>query len=409
MQDDKTAVSDRIVSVYKTKKKCIAASAVAVCTVCALLGALVFSAASGGILKSDAAAESAGLFILLLLPCAAIAVLALLYFINICRRRIVLTPDFFEYRNGAAVKVSIRLHNLRAASLSNGMLSLYYALPDVRYAFAELYAAQSESVPNESLPEAPCSVPAKNDREETIAVVRIGTFGFFYGADDILERLGAYAEPVLDREAAEDMMEMAKSGTVANAEEAGLLLRKVRFYASVINGIGIAIALWLSIFPHPFKHAVLIAAEYPIFVLFVLYISKGRIRFDKKGNSLYPSVCLAVIAPAMALAFSGLNRYSWADGAACLRVSLAATGIYMLLFCLFQREFSFKRAYTYLALALYSLFFFCYGFGASWTLNCAFDSSAPVHTRMQKGTESQTVALYKGFFGIKWYYDGQAE
>ena len=75
--------------------------------------------------------------------------------------------------------------------------------------------------------------------------------------------------------------------------------------------------------------------------------------------------------------------------------------IYMILFIICQKEYSFKEKYTYGALLLYSFFFFGYAMGATAAINCLFDFSVPVEEFVKENGQMIEVLIHKGLFGIK--------
>ncbi len=111
-----------------------------------------------------------------------------------------------------------------------------------------------------------------------------------------------------------------------------------------------------------------------------------------------------MIGPAFGLGWKMLSLYNVADGKKLLLFSVLFFAAYLVLFIALQKEYSFKDAYTYGALALYSVFFFMYAFAGTAAVNCAFDYSAPTETVIIKNKKPVPVQMHDGLLGIKWYY-----
>ena len=100
-----------------------------------------------------------------------------------------------------------------------------------------------------------------------------------------------------DRQLAEaELMAGLGGGALASAK-----LERARTAATVLNAVGIVLALWGFSMPQPYRMVTLLLAVAPWLALVVVALSKGVIRLDRERNSPNPHVALLFLMPAMAL------------------------------------------------------------------------------------------------------------
>ena len=211
--------------------------------------------------------------------------------------------------------------------------------------------------------------------------------------------------PILpDGQAMNDILGIIEKYNEPDFKDVNLVLEKAQKFASFINWISVIIAVWCALFPYPYRLSIELNLLLPIVLLFILHYSDGWIHFDKRGNSIYPTIILAGICPVFGLGWRMVNDYSFENSTGKFFIaSFIFYLIYMILFMICQKEFSFKEKYTYGALLLYSIFFFGYAMGATAAINCLFDFSTPVKETVKESGQIIEVLMHKGLFGIKWY------
>jgi len=290
--------------------------------------------------------------------------------------------DRFEYHT-LKNSVTIKAKNLRYYFYRDGMLSVFF-VPDW---FEAAQNAQSE---NEAIEEnaqekavAPCP-------DEMLLKLQAGGMGFISGAEEIV---GWFYENVAvhpDGQALEDLEEITQQYDFATIENISDVLKKANFIAKILNIAGTLIGVWTWFFPAPYRLCTFLALALPIAVLPVLHFSRGFIRFDKKGNSIYPCVCLSPIACTFGLGWRMLNDISIPNVKTFFIFSAIFFALYLTLFLICQKEFSAKKLSDWLSVVLYSFYFAAYSLAAVCAINFLFDFSIPQNN------------FFAGALGISW-------
>ena len=311
--------------------------------------------------------------------------------------------DAFEYHK-MRKSVVIQAKNIRYHFYRDGVLTVFFVkdtLADsARSILKKTPVRDNSSEHSLSLPE-----------DKVLFKCSFGAMGLIEGADKIVQWFNENVPALPDGQAFEDLVELNKKYNIEEdkrAAVAGSVLAKAEKIADFLNNAALLIALWVAFYPRPFLVSVGVALLCPLVLLLVLHRSDGWIRFDKKGNSIYPCVCLVLIAPAMGLGWRMLFFFEFCTMVNVRRFllcSLIFYAVYLVLFLVSQKEFSFKKRYTYGALALYSFYFFGYALAAVSAVNCVFDRSEPAPTVIEKDGKEITVGMQKGLIGIAWYYE----
>ncbi|MDD5928420.1 MAG: hypothetical protein PUC37_01325 [Spirochaetales bacterium] len=303
--------------------------------------------------------------------------------------------NYFEYHKGRKT-IRIEAKNLRYFYFNTGLLTIYF-VKDGIHDFESSFC--KESLVPENSKERQLALP--EDKEMYKLVIGMG------GIEDSDQILNWFFEnlPILpDGQAMNDILGIIEKYNEPDFKDVNLVLEKAQKFASFINWISVIIAVWCALFPYPYRLSIELNLLLPIVLLFILHYSDGWIHFDKRGNSIYPTIILAGICPVFGLGWRMVNDYSFENSTGKFFIaSFIFYLIYMILFMICQKEFSFKEKYTYGALLLYSIFFFGYAMGATAAINCLFDFSTPVKETVKESGQIIEVLMHKGLFGIKWY------
>lgn len=303
--------------------------------------------------------------------------------------------NYFEYHKGRKT-IRIEAKNLRYFYFNTGLLTIYF-VKDGIHDFVSSFC--KESLVPENSKERQLALP--EDKEMYKLVIGMG------GIEDSDQILNWFFEnlPILpDGQAMNDILGIIEKYNEPNFKDVNLVLEKAQKFASFINWISVIIAVWCALFPYPYRLSIELNLLLPIVLLFILHYSDGWIHFDKRGNSIYPTICLAGICPVFGLGWRMVNDYSFENSTGKFFIaSFIFYLIYMILFMICQKEFSFKEKYTYGVLLLYSIFFFGYAMGATAAINCLFDFSTPVKETVKESGQIIEVLMHKGLLGIKWY------
>ena len=303
--------------------------------------------------------------------------------------------DYFEYHR---IKDTFRINgkNLRYFFYREGMLTIFFVREGI-HDFAASFKRVSE-VPENS-EERRLALP----EDEHLYKIVIPALGMIKDSNLILEWFTENIPVCPDGQALNDVMEIMKKSKDSELKEEGVLLKKATLYASIINRVAFALAVWCAFFPHPYRICIELTFGFPIILLLILHFSDGWIRFDKRGNSIFPTVCLALIFPMFGLGWRMLQDYTIISAGSFVKAALVFTAIYFVLFLICQKEFSFKDKYTYPVLFVYLFYFFGYALSAVAVINCVFDFSEPVKEIIEENKEMIPVMMHNGLLGIKWY------
>ena len=375
--------------IYKRKKGC---TVILWLLIAALYAGAIFTLAD---LARDGIKNYTAFFILI--PLFLSVPLGLTFFlVDFSRTYFIFEKDFFEYHTWRD-SIIIPAKNLHFFTFDSGILTVYFV--------RENPVSVSKFIHDEkAVRENPAEMRLAVKTDGELFKLAVPSIGLYEHGERILawfyENLPAYVSGQMYK----DLDEIEKKYTGIEPDAIKTLLTKAEKLSKILNLIGIVLGLSIAFFRVPYRFTVSLCVLYPIFFLFILYYSDGWIRFDKRGNSIYPTACLAVIGPAFGLGWKMLSLYDVADGKKLLLFSVLFFAAYLVLFIALQKEYSFKDAYTYGALALYSVFFFMYAFAGTAAVNCAFDYSAPTETVIIKNKEPVPVQMHDGLLGIKWYY-----
>jgi len=86
------------------------------------------------------------------------------------------------------------------------------------------------------------------------------------------------------------------------------LVAKAKNWARLINAVGYIVVFWSIFWPHPFKPLMFALVACPLIALVLLRLFKGVLKFNRKTQSAYPSIDVALVMPACAL---GLRALGW--------------------------------------------------------------------------------------------------
>ena len=303
--------------------------------------------------------------------------------------------NYFEYHKGRKT-IRIEGKNLRYFYFNTGLLTIYIVKDGIHDFATSFY---KETLVPENSKERQLALP--EDKEMYKLLIGMG------GIEDSDQILSWFYEnlPILpDGQALKDVVHISTKYNAPDPKDVNLILAKAQKVATILNWISVIFAVWCALFPYPYRLSIELNLLLPIVLLFILHFSDGWIHFDKRGNSIYPTACLAGICPVFGLGWRMINDYTFEKTAGRFFIASALFFIiYMVLFIICQKEYSFKEKYTYGALLLYSFFFFGYAMGAIAAINCLFDFSVPIKEFVKENGQIIEVLIHKGLFGIHWY------
>ncbi|MBQ9239223.1 MAG: hypothetical protein IJ191_07925 [Treponema sp.] len=306
--------------------------------------------------------------------------------------------DLFEYHK-LGKSVSIQARNLRYFYFRDGMLTVFFVKDSLHDVAATFSNFSKESLVPENAKERALALPADKELFKTT----FPALGLIQGAEEILSWFYEHIPIYPDGQALIDSIGIYTKYDNPNPDEVNVILVKAELYARRINWFSAIIAVWVALYPKPYFLSVALNLLCPVALLFVLHFSNGWIHFDKKGNSIYPCVCLALIAPTFGLGWRMLQDFTIISAGRFLKCSAVFYAMYLILFIAVQKEYSFGEKYTYGALAVYSFFFFAYALAAVCAINCAFDFSQATEELIEKNNETISVLVHRGLLGIGWY------
>lgn len=185
--------------------------------------------------------------------------------------------------------------------------------------------------------------------------------------------------PNLDTVEAQAQLEqaLAREDLGRTPEERTDRLAEARRAAWVLNIAGGLVAAWLLLHPRPYQWAVAAGLLVPLLAAGALWWHQGTLQLAESKNSPYPTVLLAVGAPAFMLTLRTLFDVEFVDYAQVWPL-VAQVGVgYGLLLALGARSWLFGRD-TALATGVTLLVLaFLYGYGASTMFDTAFDEAPP--------------------------------
>ncbi len=369
-----------------TKRKIFVWSIVAIFYLLAI-GFLVYEAASG---IKNYAAYFVLIFFAMLVP-VFLTIIAIGEFSSY----FIFYDNYFEYHKGRKI-IRIEGKNLRYFYFNSGLLTIYFVRDGIHDFAANFH---KETLVPENSKERQLALP--EDKE--LYKIVIGMAGI-KDSDQILTWFYENLPILPDGQAMNDIIGIFEKYNEPDPKDVNLILARAQKIATFINWLSVILALWSAFFPYPYRLSIELNLLLPIVILFVLHYSDGWIHFDKRGNSIYPTVCLAGVCPVFGLGWRMLNDYTFEKSAGRFLIASAIFYIiYMILFIICQKEYSFKEKYTYGALLLYSLYFFGYAMAATAAINCVFDFSQPVKEMVKDGGQMIEALLHKGLLGIKWY------
>jgi hypothetical protein len=162
---------------------------------------------------------------------------------------------------------------------------------------------------------------------------------------------------------------------------------KAKNLTSYLNNIGIAVSLWVMIYPHPYQVALTIALLYPLVTLYVFYRYRKTISLeddDNKTITKQPSLITALTLPSFGLvlrAFIDYDLLVFTD-------SLLTWGIIVLVLTMVMVWIVSISSHK---IGLFSkdsfaviLFVLSYSYGSFIMVNCLYDNSKAdvYHTRV---------------------------
>jgi hypothetical protein len=158
-------------------------------------------------------------------------------------------------------------------------------------------------------------------------------------------------------------------------EERQLQLEQARRTALVLNVAGGLAAAWLLLHPQPYQWAVAAGLLVPLLAAGALWWHQGTLQLAEAKNSPYPSVLVALGAPALVLVLRTLFDVEFVDYGQVWPLVAQLGLAYGLLLALGARSWLFGRGTALNTGPTLLVLAFLYGYGAGTMFDTAFDEA----------------------------------
>jgi hypothetical protein len=178
----------------------------------------------------------------------------------------------------------------------------------------------------------------------------------------------------------------------SSIEDKERILKKAHLVAKKLNIIGVFTAVWLILFPIPYKLAVISGVLIPIIAILTIKFFKGLILVEERKYNLKPSVSGALFVPGLALTFKTLFDFQIDDYSNVWIPVVFVAILFVGLLVIGNKEFYLKQVKTYVKMIVLMIPMLFYSYGAIILLNCCFDKSTPkvlTTTIMNRETEGE--------------------
>jgi len=213
--------------------------------------------------------------------------------------------DYFEYHT-AGKSILITARNLRYFTFSGGILTVYFIKET-------LESVSSRIVGEKRIQENTEEKALTIQNNGVLFKIGIPAIRLYEHGDQILAWFYKNLPLYVDGQALEDLRAIEKLYKDIDYAQVQNALIKAERIAKTLNLIGILLGISVNAFQTAYRLTVFLCAAYPIAMLFLLHFLNGWVRFDKKGNSIYPSIAISLIACTFGLAWRMLAVYSIID------------------------------------------------------------------------------------------------
>lgn len=156
---------------------------------------------------------------------------------------------------------------------------------------------------------------------------------------------------------------------------------QARTRVKYLNIAGFVFGLWGFTYPRPYDLVTALLLLLPLVALFVLWTSRGRVRFGTRKNSVYPSIGSALFLPCLTLVARSFVDFNLLPGAPIFLwpavIALLLTGFVLTV------DSTARKPGIYLGAALFFLF---YGFGSSIQINRIRPTAGHVYPTVVQST-----------------------
>jgi hypothetical protein len=144
--------------------------------------------------------------------------------------------------------------------------------------------------------------------------------------------------------------------------------------ARILNALGIAIGLWLLVYPYPYSLSLYAGLIYP-FIVLVFFFKDQEVftLLEPQKKRAYPSLGAAFVVPSLVLLIRAMLDFDLLYFKDCLMHVMAAFVILSLIFALFIKMGKNKTSNLGIAIFLAAI----YSFSGIVIVNCEFDKSVP--------------------------------
>ncbi|WP_184548984.1 hypothetical protein [Mucilaginibacter sp. FT3.2] len=147
-----------------------------------------------------------------------------------------------------------------------------------------------------------------------------------------------------------------------------------------VNYTGIAIAIWVVVYPFPYRCAILTGLIYPLLVIGLFYAKRHILTFNSTISGeghVYPNLTYGLIAPACALALKAMFSWDLLSYIAVIWPALVIGTVLFSLFAFILNDANIKTRSNEFTRVHIGFFIFVYSCAATIIINCEFDNAAP--------------------------------
>jgi hypothetical protein len=211
---------------------------------------------------------------------------------------------------------------------------------------------------------------------ERLPTLKIGTYLARF--EDLADWLSEhFLDLNLEEQSAQVHLLLTDEELGTTFEERVQKLNRARRTATIINYSGFALALWIIVKPYPYELLMGLCLAVPVLALLALYGYKGFMHIDESGNSVHPSVGIALLMPPCALGVRAVLDFEVLEYRNIWVPVVALTLLLMKLLVGSTREFNFSKASHWISTGCLCVFVFAYCYGGCVIINCLGDRSSP--------------------------------
>lgn len=207
--------------------------------------------------------------------------------------------------------------------------------------------------------------------------IYISSYTTLKGDDEMLE-WAAHFENIEAKEYQNDYDAMLHDEAIGNSpKERKLNVASAKKLSAYANWIAIGLAMWLLVYPYPYRYAVTTGLTYPPLVICLFYVKRDIMTFNSQQGegSVYPSLSLALLATPLGLTLRVLRDWDLLSYTAIILPAFIIAAILGAIFLSALNGANIKTHSNVFTRFNIALFILLYSITATITINCEFDNS----------------------------------